>query len=190
MVVFSDQKIVVSDNSGNVWLYDGTPEQPKSIALPSKLASGKKLLQKYQNNLYLLLADGTIFRVSNFDSTLDSATTLTKAGTIPFANIADWQIGGTSYALSADGKLIDFTKSKLGTVSVLSAPATAIYHLTGNDQEVDVTNGSLIWRYSPTGVQTNLFYLGSEKPIADLRLVAAGQYVFMVEKNLYQITLN
>lgn len=190
MVVLSDQKIVASDATGNIWLFDGTPTQPKSLALPSKLASGKKLLQAYQGNLYLMPVDGSIYKVTNFDNTLDSAALSTKAGTMTFANPDDWLITGQVYAVSQTGQLINWSKSKLGSVNTPLLPTLGTYHLAGNTNEIVITSGPLIWRYTAAGVLVKTYYLASEKTISNIEYVSGSQYLVAIGTQLFQLNLN
>lgn len=190
LALIDEQKIVVSDVTGNVWLFSDQPTKPLSLALPTKLASGPKKLAVFGKNLYLQINDGTVYKVANFVDKLDTATVAVKAGIVPFTQISDWKIDGDYYFLSTTGRLVNVSKGKLAAVDLALAPILAPPQLLTTAQEIITASDQVIWRHQLNGTSIKTYFIGSDKPVGDLSYLSSGDVVVTLANKLYLLKLN
>ncbi|HUD21159.1 MAG TPA: hypothetical protein VMQ44_03805 [Candidatus Saccharimonadales bacterium] len=189
LVAFADNKIVATDAAGGLWLFDSSSDSPKSLASPASLPVGRKIIAKYQNNLYIQTANGAVYKVANFSDNLNSASLATKAGVCPFTTATKLVVPGDFYAVSSGGKVVTWKKSVLGTLTftlpVTSAPSGYVIDAGGNHY---LASGNFLFVYNNAGVLQKSYFLPANKPIGALEMTAGGLAV-AIDTNLYLVNL-
>lgn len=185
LTVFAENKIVVSDNVGNIWFFDGSVDQPIALTLPTKLAIGVKLIQKFESNLYLYsLADKSVYRVANYAKELTDATLYTQPTTLTLGTVSDWIITGDIIAVGETGTLQSFRRNVAGKINLPSADTGTTFRLSALPEGFVTINNRLFSYRDPTGAITReRIYVGNEK-ISDA-VLADNLLWFVAGNKLY-----
>ncbi|MCR4277840.1 MAG: hypothetical protein NUV80_04740 [Candidatus Berkelbacteria bacterium] len=117
LTAFSATNIVATDSSGNIWRLDGTRDQPHALTQAGALSSGNKIIDHYQNNLYLVnLTTKVTSRVSNFTADLNGESVYNKAeNLVSITNPTDIAINGKVLLVDSNGLVVEFTR---GTAAI------------------------------------------------------------------------
>lgn len=186
LAVLGATKIVVSDQVGNIWLFDGSTNQPQSLTLPTKLATGSKLLQKYKQNLYLYsLSDNQIYRVSNFDKDLNNAAVTTKTALISNAPASDWAINGDIFTINATGKLLNLRRNVPVTTNPVLPGLAGPFHLAATETMMAKTDGRLIDLLDIASNQLAERIILTDEPITDIAANSSQGWWLVIKDKLY-----
>lgn len=155
IAAFSETMILVSDTSGNVWKLDGSASQPTALSLPSALATGTKLLENYQNNLYIYNIEAqTIYRLANFNGELNGAAIYTRSEILSDKDLTDWSINGQIITISSLGQIRDLVRNTNGDLQVsLPTHDGEVFRLAADaaTPTINTANGRLIYYYDAEG---------------------------------------
>ncbi len=183
LTVISPTNIVLSDQAGNLWQYDGTATGPVALVLPSAVPTGTKLVQRFDNNLYIYSATNhSVYRVTNFQKDASKAVLITKAETIPLGTLADWTITGQVIGLDTTGKVVDWRNNKLGSLT-LQLPTTATTpRVDGHDPDLLLSNGNFLYHYQKSSLISSQFVI-LPSSISDISYQSNGQKIWLISGN-------
>lgn len=188
---FAPNNILVSDQAGNIWQFNGTNTSPVALALPASIASGPKLLEAFSGNLYIYNQNtGDFYRVNNFSTDLSPVALYAKEASLALGKVTDIAVEGSVFALSDSGKISSFIKNKKSALAIAlndtqpKQPKIALF----SDGRIVVVSGNLIRLYNQTGTLLKTFLLLTDSPVSDLT-ITGGNIVFVAGKNLFRITL-
>lgn len=207
LTAMSDNKIVASDQAGQVWLYDNSNNQPIIIPLPPSLTQGPKLVGKYgSSNLYLYqTVTNTAYKVGGFirdifPESLAPAEPNAEPPAPPapfitgdilnFGALADWLIPGDFYGATQDGVIKNFTKGAIGSFSVNYYQDNTPIHLsaTAKETEIAVARGKFISIYSTeTGEKISEKVIVTDSLISAVSLNPHGELLAATGKTIYKI---
>ncbi len=182
---------VVSDISGNLWLFDGSPSQPSALALPSPLGQGTKIVQKFEKNIYLYeLTSKNIFRVTNFDKTLDGAKTVVKSSLLN-GTLTGFTVNGDIVTLNETGTIQSFRNGK-ATGKDWTIPASEKMFIASlpDGSKIATFDHKTLTISDKSGQRLQQYLIASKEPITDITFSADGiSMLLMSDKALYKLTL-
>lgn len=183
LTVISPTNIVLSDQAGNLWQYDGSAAGPVALVLPSSVPAGTKLVQRFDNNLYIYsTANRSVYRVTNFQKDASKAVLITKAETIPLGSLTDWTITGQVIGLDANGKVVDWRNNKLGSLALQLPTTAATPRIDGHDLDLLLTNGSFLYHYQKGSLISSRFVI-LPSSISDISYQSNGQKIWLISNN-------
>ncbi|QQG49990.1 MAG: hypothetical protein HZB70_00135 [Candidatus Berkelbacteria bacterium] len=190
IAIVAEDRILVSDKTGNIWLLDATPSQPLTLPLQAAVSSGPKLLQKFNRNVYVYhQASNTIYRQVNFDKDLNGLKALLKDDLLTLA-LADFAINGRVVALDVNGKVSSFAAGKLESQQ-LTVPVQEGAHLTSveTNSKIFVLSGGVLYIADDKGVlQQSIFPLVDS--VEDIVLDGSGKTLWLATgKKIYRFTI-
>lgn len=186
LAVLAANKIVITDEPGNVWLYDGTNSGPVAMTLPTSLPAGKKLVEKYAGNLYILADQGNqIFRVVNFSNSLGSAASYTRSGIITNVPIDDWAINGSVQLLGAAGRLISLQRNSVEPLNI-NFPVSAT-KVDSDTSRIVATGGKFTFGYDSSGTKTHEQFVLSRAPISAMTLGSDKHFWLAIDAKIYRL---
>ncbi len=185
LAVLSTSRVVVSDAVGNIWLFDGSTNQPQSLTLPTTLATGKKIVQKFGRNLYLFnSADNQVYRVTNFDKDLNSASVLVRSSVLSNAPITELAINGDIWSINAAGSILGLRRN-----SVLPAPnlaaTSSTYQLAATETELVVATNRLLTNFDIATSTTTEAAVLTNDPVTDIAPNATEGWWLAIDSKLY-----
>lgn len=187
LAVLAENKIVVSDQIGNLWFFDGSAEQPIALSLPTALATGGKLLQKFESNLYLYsLTDKSVYRVANYTKEVTDATLYTQPATLTLGTVNDWIITGDIIGVGETGIIQSFRRNALTKINQPSVETSGSFRLAALADGFVVINNRILTRYNATGQKQTEQILVSNDPITDTVFVNGALYLVAGNK-LYSL---
>ncbi|HSX42162.1 MAG TPA: hypothetical protein VLE93_02330 [Candidatus Saccharimonadales bacterium] len=207
LAALADNKILVADQAGAIWLFDGSASQPVNLTLPTTLTQGPKLLQKFgSSNLYIYqTSTGAIYKVGGFVHDIvptGSTTTPGPDGTTPppppwvassvlnFGTFDDWAVPGDFIGGVDSGVIKNFTKNKLENLSVqyYTDNTPLRLSLTATANQLAVARGKFVTIYSTTdGGKQSEKALVSDATITDLSPGPGGSLFVAAGKTLFKI---
>lgn len=148
VLAIKENRILVTDKAGNIWLYDGSATQPISLPLPQSLASGLKLVAKYNNNIYIYSSETkAISRISGFDRDVINPSSYANSETLGLGLLRDLFITGDGIALDNSGKIKIFSRnSSLKEATATTTETSRLIPVATNWIQL---TGRLITTYSP-----------------------------------------
>jgi hypothetical protein len=158
VLALKEDRILVTDKAGNIWLYDGAATQPISLPLPQSLSSGTKLVAKYNSNIYIYNSQTKVIsRISGFDRDIINPSTYANTETLGFGLLRDLWIIGDAVALDTSGKIKIFSRNVTSKEVTAAASETAriISSTTGSIH----LNGRFMTTYSPELTVTKTSFL-------------------------------
>lgn len=178
LTVLNENKIVVSDQSGGIYLFDGSKSQPIKLSTPNNWPSGGRLVNSYNANLYIYnLTDNSVYRVSNFDKSLSSSL-YTKGGTLSFSSLKDWSIPSVLLGIDASGKVLTWQRNTLEKTTFTLSNVANLVSLTNNDSSsIYICNGKFIDIYDASGNFIKKVYLLTNETINSCRLGSNGLWL-------------
>ncbi len=207
LVALADNKIVASDQAGQLWLFDGSADQPHGLLLPAVLTQGPKLLQKFgSSNLYLYpTASNAVYKVGGFirdifpesqvvpapDAEPPAPPTPTiTSSVLNFGTLADWAVPSDFIGVTEEGVIKNFTKNKLENLNIQYYKDNATIHLslTSKDGEIAVARGKLVSIFSTAdGHKTAEYALVTDQMVTDISPGPGGILYAAAGKNLFKI---
>lgn len=189
VTALSGGKILVGDQAGGIWLFDGSVAQPTAMTLPPSLAQGAKLLDKFGSNVYLYQSSASaVYKVGGFISDIGTPDVFIPSTILNFGNLVDWTVPGEFIGATDDGTIKEFNKSKLDALSLKyyqdSNPIKIC--LTADGNSLVVARGKFVTTYSlPAGTKTSEKVLVTTDPINDIAVgpdkniwVSAGKALY------------
>ncbi len=191
LVALTEKKLLVSDQAGAVWLVDGSPAAPINLVLPPELSQGQKLLQKSGSTVYLYANfNQTIYKIGGFISDIGTPTAYVNPDVLNFGKFVDWTLATNFIGLTDNGVLKDFSKAKLGGLSLnyyQDGNPIRLALAPGGDRLV-VARGKFVttYAYPGGGKQTEKVLLAAD-PITDVTFGSDGTLFVLAGKNLYKL---
>ncbi len=192
VAIVNDQRIVVSDATSNLWLFDGsTTAQPIALTQPATLGTGVKLVQAYVGNLYIYAPETkTMFRQSAFDKELAAVKSVGKFDQLS-SIVSDTAINGQVIAISDQGQVIGLQAGKSalnGSVS-LNIASARIASVEEQPKIAVLSGGFLTTTDKNLGTATK-YFLGSKAAPADIAIDGAtGSYWIAIGQEIFSVTL-
>lgn len=191
VAMIAEDRILVSDEASNIWLFDGAASQPAALPVASALATGPKIIQKFGRNVYVYhAASKTIYRQTNFDKDLNSLRPFVKSDITP-ADVTDVAINGQIVTLDKTGKISIFQANKLVSQN-LNVPAALPLHITaveGNPKLYALAGKMLYVVDSKAGSVQAVFPL-APTPLTELTLDSSGKSLWLIfDKTIQRISL-
>jgi hypothetical protein len=190
ILAYNDSTTLITDKVGNIWFLGGdSPNQPKSLSLPTQLASNPKTLQKFGNNLYIHdTVSGKSYRVTNYQENIVAAPEY-KLGQEAHS-LNDWAINGEIITIT-NGAIQSYSRNTASDISAsfnqISNSIPRITALEGS-QFFYVANGKYVLQYSTTGQLNSTRFFANQGNFSDIAL-QNGQTMWLAsEKNLYKIS--
>jgi len=190
---FAEDRIVVSDASGNIWLINESPSSPLALALPSVIAGSVKLLAQFANNLYLFhQSSGDFYRVLNFSTDLSGATLYAPKDSINLTTLSDWGINGQIVVVDEVGQVFSFRRNERTELAASRDGATAPLRLATDeaDSRLYLLSDRTLSVFSATGEVLKTVFFTTEVALADLALGNPSQLWLVSQTKLYQTTLS
>jgi hypothetical protein len=178
LVAFKEDSVIISDNLGNIWFYQGKTAGPTAIALPSKLSSGEKLISKFANNLYLYSRQqNAVYRQANFSGTISTSTPYFGLTALGNTRPISWSINGDFLMVTNDKKIIGILREKITLQAIASPYATATSRISATDQKIAVADGNLLTIYDSSGQLLKQSILISKDPISAIAATTEGLWL-------------
>jgi len=192
LTFFNPDKLVITDEAGNVWLINSTPEQPVALAVPKSLSTLPKISARYNENLYFVTTTNkAAYRAPNFSNNLDSVASYLDEGQIELRDIVDLAINGNLIVVSSTGQAVDFTRNQLGSLKIQAPLVESNVKIAANDSEpiVVMSTGRFLYIFSNTGELLRTLFLTSDKSITDITFDSTDSSLLWVaiEKEIYKI---
>lgn len=187
LFVFNANRLLVTDALGNIWLFDNSAKQPVSLPLPRTISDGKKILGKFQSNLYIYhQGSNLIYRVPGFGRDIINQSIYSDLDNIGLTTLQDYIIVGDAVGLDNTGKMTVFSRNTPSKNSKKVGVSTNA-RIYGNEEKYYQLRDYLIYQYNPAlDVQSKYLILSEGAPIAvhlndgEFSLIASG-------KNLYRV---
>lgn len=193
LAAFDRDKIVASDNAGNLWLFDNSPSQPLPIPLPSTIATGAKIVERYSGNLYVYdPGSGAVYRQTNFSRELSSLSTVIADSEITEPLLKDMAVNGEIITLGASGGVTAYSRGK-ATGTTFAKPMGEVMRLASvesNDLMYLFSTPLLYVVNAGDGVTAQTLLPLHKNSIRDLALSEDGTALWLVLNNeIYRTTL-
>lgn len=192
VAIVNDQRVVVSDATSNLWLFDGsTSAQPIALTQPATLGTGAKLVQAYAGNLYIYSPETkTVFRQSAFDKELSAVRSVGKFDQLSSV-ASDTAINGQVIAVSDQGQVIGLQSGKValnGSVSLNIASARIAS--VESQPKIAVLSGAFLTVTDKSLGAATKYFLASKTAPSDIAIDSAtGSYWIAIGQEIFSVTL-
>jgi hypothetical protein len=181
--------VIVSDSEGNLYLFDGSANQPIELTQPTTWASGTRYLSNYNGNLYVLTAgDGTVYRIPGFINTIANVTVVVNKTLLSGDSLLSFIIPGNINTLTTNTGLVDHPRSSPAVTLIMPSEISSTSSATFNSTSYEINNGALISTYSLSGVFQSAKAFITNSPISQVAdysalglLAVSGSYVYEIK---------
>mgnify|MGYP001602950705 FL=1 len=191
LTAFDQAKIIATDTAGNIWRLDGTNNQPLALTQESPMATGPKLVDNYQGNLYLTnLVSKTTYRVNKFAGDLAGVAIYNKAENLSLvAKPSDIAINGKVLIADSDGLVVEFARNTVSKTKFQAPFVDGPVKIAASEGATFTVLGSgrTIYLFDSNDAGVGTIFLVSNAKIADIVLdptsptkfwVAAGSQIY------------
>ncbi len=189
VIAINANSALVTDKSGTIWSVSAKDRQVKALALPSAIATGQKLLQLFNKNLYIYSTDSkSFYKISRFNGQIANPSMFVRAQTVDNFELTDWSVDSQIIAIDSNGMVKSFKADKVGDVSFRAITDGIPIRLktNPNDDTIWVSSGKLLVSYDSKGQLTSQRYLISSEPINNIRLDSDGKSIWLlIGKSVY-----
>jgi len=189
LVAFNEDRIVITDTLGNIWQYDGKREGPVALSLPSPLSTGKKLVAKFGNNLYVYSnPQSAVFRQANYAGKITTSSSyFGLTPTIKNSKVIAWGINGDFLLVSDADKLVGVLRNQL-TIKPIDLPNNSGQPIIAvSETTIALANENLLTIYDSKGNQVSQQLFLTKEKISALSIV--NQQIWLVfGKKITQLT--
>lgn len=189
LLAISKERVLVTDETGNIWIFDATETQPVSLPLPKELATGKKRLASYLKNLYIYAETGrTIYRVGGYDRDIINLSSYAKLDSLAIADLTDFKIFGDAVSVSSAGSVQFFRRNQpLGAAIVSSLNPVTSLAVNEAGTEITLSANRFVTSYKSTGELVTQRFLTVEEPITQVLLENNLPKYLLTSKKLYKL---
>lgn len=186
ITAFSATKIVVTDVAGNIWYLDGTANQPQSLAIPVKITAGPKLVQKYRTALYIYTATSNqMFRVTNYNKELSSATVVTTSAAITNPPVSDWAVNGDFFTINKQGKILNLRRNVAVTDTPWLPALDGPFYVAATEKNVAVSDGRVLSQLDITTNTIREKLVIADQPFSDIAANNDQGWWIVIEDKLF-----
>ncbi len=184
LTAFSSTNILATDSSGNVWHLDGTRDQPRALTHAGTFYQGNKIVDRYQNNLYLVnLTTKITTRVSNFTSDLSGESVYNKAENLtPITNPTDISINGKILLVDSTGLVVEFTRNTTAKIKFQLPFTNGPVKIASTDKSpvTIIGSGRTVYLIDSSSSLLTSMFLATNAKITDIALDPTNPTKFWV----------